>query len=74
MNTTTPQTILTDNDAAQYLGIGVGTLRASRLNPPRSPGPPYIRYGRAVRYRLADLDAWLESRRIVPAAMREAHQ
>ena len=25
-------------------------------------GPPFIRIGRAVRYRISDLDAWLENR------------
>lgn len=63
---------LTPQDAARYLGIAPGTLATSRLTPPRNDGPPFIRYGRAVRYRLADLDAWLDSRRVVPAAMREA--
>lgn len=68
----TPEPTLTPDDAARYLNISPATLATSRLSPPRNDGPPYIRYGRAVRYRLADLDAWLESRRIVPAAMREA--
>ena len=28
----------------------------------RGPGPPFIRIGRAVRYRISDLDEWLENR------------
>ncbi len=67
-----PPHLLTAEDAAQYLGLSPWTLAASRLTPPRCDGPPYVRLGRAVRYRLADLDAWLDARCVVPALMREA--
>lgn len=36
----------------------------------RRIGPPWIKAGGKVLYRKSDLDAWLDSRRVVP--MREA--
>ena len=66
----TPAT-LTETDAARYLGVSVAFLRASRMRTPRSsvPGPVFLRAGkRGVRYLLADLDAWLQARRVVRAA------
>lgn len=68
MERRTDQT-LTPADAARYLGISPHTLAASRLNPPRTDGPPFVRYTRSVRYRVADLDAWLLARRVVPGGM-----
>lgn len=55
---------VTEFEAAQYLGLSSAYLSASRLTPPRTDGPPFVRLGRAVRYRLADLDAYLEARRV----------
>lgn len=55
---------ITEPEAAEYLGVSTGYLSASRLNPPRTDGPPFVRLGRAIRYRPADLDQWLDSRRV----------
>jgi predicted DNA-binding transcriptional regulator AlpA len=71
MTTQNPDHILDDRDAARYVGLTAATLRASRLARPRCDGPPYIRMGRAVRYRVSDLDAWLDDRRVVPRVVRE---
>ncbi|MEE4303594.1 MAG: helix-turn-helix domain-containing protein [Wenzhouxiangella sp.] len=46
-------------DAAHYLGLQKSTLEAWRC---RGGGPQFVKLGRAVRYRQADLDAWIESR------------
>lgn len=46
-------------EAAHYLGLQKTTLEAWRC---RGGGPRYVKLGRAVRYRLSDLDAWLDSR------------
>jgi len=49
-------------DAARYIGMSDSWLRQSRMAN-RTEGPPFFRAGtRAVRYRRADLDRWLESR------------
>jgi excisionase family DNA binding protein len=54
------QNLLDEKQAAEILTIEPGTLSVWR-----STGRykiPFIKVGRRVRYRRADLDAWLESR------------
>ena len=53
------QAFLTTLDAADYLGLQRSTLEAWRC---RGGGPRFVKLGRAVRYRQADLDSWIESR------------
>jgi excisionase family DNA binding protein len=54
--------IFTTPGAARYLGVGESTLRFWRANG-EGEGPKYFHAGpRLVRYRKADLDAWVESR------------
>lgn len=45
--------------AAQILDVKKSTLEAWRC---RGGGPPFIKYGRAIRYRETDLQAFIESR------------
>jgi excisionase family DNA binding protein len=55
-----PQDLLSDKDAAAYLGLAEGTLAVWR-----SSGRyqiPFLKIGSKVRYRQSDLDEWLESR------------
>jgi len=47
---TTPQT-------ANYLGLKAGTLEVWRV---QGKGPAFVKFGRAVRYRKADLERWIE--------------
>ena len=49
--------ILKTLEAAQYLGVEKSTLEAYRC---RGGGPVFVKYHRAVRYRKADLDAFIE--------------
>lgn len=53
-----------ERDAARYLGLSTSFLRAARIGR-GSPGPAYVRAGRAIVYVVADLDAWLEQHRVV---------
>src|SRR5437868_664652 len=53
---------LTEHDVADRLGISVRTLRDWRL---RKVGPTYYRFGGAVRYLQADLDAFIVASRVV---------
>lgn len=46
-------------NAAQYLGVRVGTLARWRLE---GRGPEYSRAGRLIRYFRPALDNWLQSR------------
>ena len=43
-------------DAATYLGLSGRTLEAKRVT---GGGPKFLKLGRAVRYDVDDLDAWL---------------
>jgi excisionase family DNA binding protein len=51
--------IMTTAEAARYVRLGRPTLERLRVS---GKGPIYVKLGRSVRYRKADLDAWLESR------------
>lgn len=58
--------LLTDPEAATYLGVSLSFLRQGRMEgrrENRSPGPPFIKMGKAIRYDLQDLDAWLSANR-----------
>jgi hypothetical protein len=52
--------------AADILGVTAGTLSVWRCT--RRYPLPYIKVGRAVRYRLSDLEAFLASRTVGSAA------
>ena len=54
------QILIDERKAAEVLGLSPGTLSVWR-----STGRyqvPFVKVGHLVRYRVADLDAWLESR------------
>lgn len=46
-------------EAAQHIGLAVSTLEKARLY---GNSPPYSKAGRSVRYRLSDLDSWMNAR------------
>lgn len=54
---TTTSPLYTPEEAAEYLKGNQRTLERWRS---AGGGPRFVKMGRAVRYRLADLDAWLE--------------
>ena len=51
--------MLTQMEAAQILRVSVRTLERLRVS---GGGPSYIKTGRLVRYRQADLDRWIADR------------
>jgi len=53
--------MLNDRQAAQFFNVGLQTLRNWRS---QRRGPSYHRLGRSIRYNQADLEAYLESRKI----------
>ena len=57
MNTDT--ILMTQAQAAQYLGTTVGTLNSWRHYGKNTT--PFVRCGNRIRYRKADLDAWIEN-------------
>lgn len=52
--------LLDEKQAADYLTVSPGTLSVWRSTGRYSL--PFVKVGRRVRYRIADLDAWLEAR------------
>jgi hypothetical protein len=66
---------LTQAETAKILRVGGSSLAKARS---WKTGPlaalPFIKFGRSVRYRLSDLEAFMDSHRIDPAAEPEAAQ
>ncbi|MBU9615220.1 helix-turn-helix domain-containing protein [Burkholderia multivorans] len=56
----TPAVLMTTAQAAEYLGISFHTLEIWRST--RRYHVPFVKIGNRVRYRRADLDAWIASR------------
>jgi excisionase family DNA binding protein len=48
-------------EAGKYLGLSISTLNKLRCS---GGGPPFLKFGRAVRYNPDDLKEWLDSRRV----------
>ncbi len=63
---TTVRAVLKEVDTAEYLQVSRAFLRHARIG--RGEGPPFVKIGRSVRYRLIDLDAWLEQRTMKAAS------
>lgn len=58
MRNSTP--LMRPRQAAEHLGVAVASLAKWRVS---GDGPEFLKLGAAVRYRMQDLDAWVESRR-----------
>jgi hypothetical protein len=58
--------VLTEAQTADYLDVSRSWLRKGRMNGQRekSPTPPFVRYGRTIRYLKRDLEAFLEQHRV----------
>jgi predicted DNA-binding transcriptional regulator AlpA len=50
-----------ERDASPYIGYTKAALRAWRR---QGRGPAYIRINRSIRYRIQDLDDWLQRHRV----------
>lgn len=57
--TTVAQEYCSAIDAARFLGIPERTLEKYRA--PDAGGPRFFKVGRSIRYKLSDLDAWMEN-------------
>lgn len=60
---TTPKRVITEREAAAFTGVSQAALRLWRRE---SRGPAYVRFGRAIRYRVDDLDRFLDQHRVEP--------
>lgn len=64
--------ILTEKEAAIYIGMSRSFLSQDRMNghrENRTPGPVFLKLGRSIRYRKIDLDEWLSNHRIIRTAI-----
>jgi len=66
-----PKRMLTEAEAAEYLGVSRSFLKTSRCMGPKSLArkmtdpPPWVKYGqKAIRYDLEDLSVWLAHHRV----------
>lgn len=62
MTTAVQSKLLTNDQAAEYLGIRPDTLPVWRCR--NSPSIPFIKIGKLVKYRPADLDEFIEAHRV----------
>jgi excisionase family DNA binding protein len=56
----TTRRLLSPHEVAAFLGVPLQTIYGWRY---RGEGPPGYRVGRHVRYRVDDVERWLEDRR-----------
>ena len=56
---------LNERQAAKYLGVSAGTLRLWRT---QGRAPRFFRAGKLVRFRVRDLNEWIEDRLSAPVA------
>ena len=61
--------LLNTEEAAKGLGMAPQTLINMRAT---GRGPAYVKIGGRVRYRLKDLEEYLEARKVVPAGEQAA--
>ena len=60
--TSVPAAAMKERDAARYLGVSCAFLRSARVG--RTTGPPFVRAGRMVLYRVAAMDEWLAAHEV----------
>ena len=65
MKPTSTKVLMTQAEAASYLGTSVGTLNTWRHY--GKDKIPFVRWGNRIRYRKEDLDAWIQSHVVDPA-------
>lgn len=63
-----PSELVDTEEAARILGLSPFTLVAWRMN--NTPGLPYYRVGRRIRYWIKDLHYYISSLRITPGCYR----
>ena len=61
--------LLTEAQAAEFLGVSRSFLRKSRMTGQvenHAEPPPFVKAGRMIRYILDDLESWIEKHRCCP--------
>lgn len=65
--------LLTESEAAKRLGVSSWTLLRFRQVGGRraeTAGPAFVKIGKSIRYRPADLERWIENQIIDPGAAK----
>jgi predicted DNA-binding transcriptional regulator AlpA len=54
--------VFSEKEAASYVGVSESTLKKARLyrQSAKQTYPPYFRFGRSIRYRMQDLERWMD--------------
>ena len=65
----TQKAVFDTPETASYLAVAEQTLRKMRVD---GDGPPFVQMGRAVRYRIVDLDAWIANRVVTSTSQKVA--
>lgn len=55
---------LTPEQAAERIGLSYGKLAKLRMT---GEGPAFLKLGRKIMYRIADIESWLDSKRLTKA-------
>ena len=66
-----PDSALSENQAADFLGLSVRTLQAWRF---RGGGPCYVKIGRAVRYQRRELIAFQKAHTVGSTSQFDARE
>ncbi len=64
MNNSTTDKLLTAQETAEILGVKLQTLATWRCT--KRGGPPFIKVGALIRYRLSEVERWLQRQTITP--------
>ena len=67
MNATKTEPLLTPDQVSERLAVSVGTLTVWRCT--RRVILPYVKVGRAVRYKCSDIEKFIAARTIEPTAV-----
>ncbi len=61
---TNPDRALREQEVAEWLGLSIATLRAWRR---RGQGPRFVKFGRAVRYMVGDVEQFVRASAVDPS-------
>jgi predicted DNA-binding transcriptional regulator AlpA len=59
--------LLSTEDLVRWTGYSKQAFEGWRSR--RNGGPPFIKFAQAVRYRRADVRAWIDANRVVPESV-----
>lgn len=62
--------LISTSDLAKKLGIQPNTLEKWRVH---GEGPPHYRLGRRILYKMEDVSAWLDQRRVASTSAAMPH-